>query len=521
MGNVQNSSYCEPHDIDPEERQAVLGGAANCTLAGIAEKLKRNEIKRVVVVAGAGISVSAGIPDFRTPGTGLYDNLQSYGLPDDEPTAIFDIEFFAENPRPFTQLAGEMYPRPLADGSLKYKPTATHFFLRLLHQKGILRRVYTQNIDCLERACGVPTTALVECHGSFSGGHCISCKRAVDPEWLREEFFAGKIPQCAHSTTDRSERESAEAESESSSTMCGGYCKPDITFFGENLPERFHSLHEADVRVADLLIVMGTSLQVQPVSNLPGMVDVLCPRLLINREPAGLYGRSGQPAFMADTGFRFMKGDNYRDVFNAGDCDESVMQLCEAVGWTDELLTLQRGFTAASATEYAAQADAAYSAAEEKAADDRLSLNRTRALKSGPIGTVPLDISQSQMAQLAQQFSPDEMEALQGMLMGEGGTMRGDGGDLVDTDEEEEEEEEEGSGNTEDCFEDEEPLDASAAMDQSLDQDHLLTMYINNKNKDINNNSNDMNQRLRTSSADMVSDMLNNVSIEKEEINET
>ena len=79
----------------------------------------------------------------RTPGTGLYDNLQQYRIPD--PTAIFDITFFACNPRPFFALARELYPG-------RYAPNLVHYFVRLLQEKGILLRNYTQNIDGLERS---------------------------------------------------------------------------------------------------------------------------------------------------------------------------------------------------------------------------------------------------------------------------------------------------------------------------------------------------------------------------------
>ena len=78
----------------------------------------------------------------RTPGTGLYDNLQQYKIPD--PTAIFDITYFARNPRPFFALARELYPG-------RFAPNPAHHFVRLLQDKGILLRNYTQNIDGLER----------------------------------------------------------------------------------------------------------------------------------------------------------------------------------------------------------------------------------------------------------------------------------------------------------------------------------------------------------------------------------
>ena len=78
----------------------------------------------------------------RTPGTGLYDNLQQYKIPD--PTAIFDITYFVHNPRPFFALARELYPG-------KYAPNPAHYFVRLLQDKGVLLRNYTQNIDGMER----------------------------------------------------------------------------------------------------------------------------------------------------------------------------------------------------------------------------------------------------------------------------------------------------------------------------------------------------------------------------------
>ncbi len=80
---------------------------------------------------------------FRTPGTGLYDNLRQYKIP--YPQAIFDMDYFECNPRPFYTLAKELYPCG------KYQPNYSHYFLRLLHEKNVLLRVYTQNIDGLER----------------------------------------------------------------------------------------------------------------------------------------------------------------------------------------------------------------------------------------------------------------------------------------------------------------------------------------------------------------------------------
>lgn len=97
---------------------------------------------RVVVMTGAGISTSAGIPDFRSPVTGLYASLEKFNLP--YPEALFDIKYFQNNLKPFYTLYSELYP----DGA-KYRPTLTHCFLRLLEQKGKLLRVFTQNSELL------------------------------------------------------------------------------------------------------------------------------------------------------------------------------------------------------------------------------------------------------------------------------------------------------------------------------------------------------------------------------------
>ncbi|XP_030921553.1 NAD-dependent protein deacetylase sirtuin-2-like [Geospiza fortis] len=129
-------------------------------------------------MVGAGISTSAGIPDFRSPGTGLYSNLQSYNLP--YPEAIFEIGFFKKHPEPFFALARELYPG-------QFKPTVCHYFMRLLQDKGLLLRCYTQNIDTLERVAGLDPELLVEAHGTFFTSHCLraSCRQRYSLAWMR------------------------------------------------------------------------------------------------------------------------------------------------------------------------------------------------------------------------------------------------------------------------------------------------------------------------------------------------
>ncbi len=152
-------------------------------LDGIVSYIKSGKAKKIVTMAGAGISTSAGIPDFRSPGTGLYDNLQEYNLPD--PQAVFDISFFRGNPAPFYKLAKSLYPE-----ESKFKPTPCHHFIKLLADKGLLLRHYTQNIDTLERLAGLSDELLIEAHGTFHSAHCTdnSCKKEYSQEWVKGEL---------------------------------------------------------------------------------------------------------------------------------------------------------------------------------------------------------------------------------------------------------------------------------------------------------------------------------------------
>merc|ERR1719356_597592 len=105
-------SSASDSETDDEEGESPLETA---DLEGLAQYIERNDPQNIIYMVGAGLSTSAGIPDFRSPGTGLYDNLQKYDLP--YPTAVFDIGYFRENPKPFFTLAKELYP-----GSFKPTP---------------------------------------------------------------------------------------------------------------------------------------------------------------------------------------------------------------------------------------------------------------------------------------------------------------------------------------------------------------------------------------------------------------
>ncbi len=201
----------------------------------------------MIVQTGAGISTSAGIPDFRSPDTGLYSNLARLDLP--YPEAVFDISYFRQNPLPFYALAHELFPG-------KYYPTITHSFLRLLHDKNLLLKLFTQNIDTLERKAGVPGDKIVEAHGSFATHSCIECHAPYPNEKMEKAVMQKEVPYCE---------------------KCGALVKPDIVFFGEQLPETFH-LNRTLPAAADLCIVLGTSLSVQPFASLPGFCREGVPR---------------------------------------------------------------------------------------------------------------------------------------------------------------------------------------------------------------------------------------------------
>ena len=134
--------------------------------------LKLGSKKRILVMTGAGISVSAGIPDFRTPGTGLYSQLEEYNLP--YPEAIFTVDYFIDKPEPFYRFAQNFDLE-------KFNATPTHYFAKLLQDKGLLWKVMTQNIDNLEEKTGMNMDLVTQCHGANRGAHCAKCNREVDP----------------------------------------------------------------------------------------------------------------------------------------------------------------------------------------------------------------------------------------------------------------------------------------------------------------------------------------------------
>lgn len=187
------------------------------------------ESNNIVFFGGAGVSTESGIPDFRSK-DGLYN--QQYKYPPEE---ILSHIFFMTNTEEFYKF----YKNKM--NSLKYEPNITHIKLAELEQKGKLKAVVTQNIDGLHQKAG--SKIVYELHGSVLRNYCMDCNKFYDAEYV---FNSEGIPKCS----------------------CGGIIKPDVVLYQEGLDDLTISNSILAIQQADLMIVAGTSLTVQPASSL-------------------------------------------------------------------------------------------------------------------------------------------------------------------------------------------------------------------------------------------------------------
>jgi NAD-dependent histone deacetylase SIR2 len=149
---------------------------------------------KILVITGAGISTSLGIPDFRSKDTGFYAKLKEMGMA--EPEEVFDIFNFDYDPQTFYSLAGEILPKD----SKAFTPT--HAFIRALQDQGRLQTNYTQNIDNLEGFAGITPDRLIQCHGSFATASCRKCKDQIPGEAIFDNIRKGKIAKCTKCEKD-------------------------------------------------------------------------------------------------------------------------------------------------------------------------------------------------------------------------------------------------------------------------------------------------------------------------------
>lgn len=199
----------------------------------LAERLR--EARRAVVLTGAGVSVPSGIPDFRTPEKGMWENV--------DPMEVAHIDTFHSDPERFWAFYGERFAS-LGDK----RPNGAHEALVELERRGLIDAVITQNIDRLHKDAG--TQELVEVHGSIEHSRCLSCGAVYELEWVRDEAAAEGVPRCQECTA-------------------APPLKPGVVLFGEMLPEAAIERAFALAGEADLMIAVGSSLVVHPVAGLP------------------------------------------------------------------------------------------------------------------------------------------------------------------------------------------------------------------------------------------------------------
>jgi NAD-dependent deacetylase len=209
-----------------------------------AAALLRNA-RHAVVLTGAGISTPSGIPDFRSPGSGLWEK--------DDPMEVASIYALRRDPQRFYQ-----WVRPLVSLMRQAQPNPAHIALARLEAAGRIQAVITQNIDGLHQRAG--SRVVLELHGHLRTATCLNCFRQTSAEGLEETVERGEVPRCP---------------------FCGGVVKPDVILFGEQLPTEVFIAAMEHARRADLMLVVGSSLMVMPAAKLPAITHASGGALLI------------------------------------------------------------------------------------------------------------------------------------------------------------------------------------------------------------------------------------------------
>jgi len=302
--------------------------------------------KNVVVLTGAGISTSLNIPDFRSDG-GFYSKLSS-SIGITTPEEFFSLDFFTRNSESFWDNVKPLLPKYARGKNGGYENvisnmtksdkdvavprfSKTHAFLALLQAKDKLLTNYTQNIDGLEFASGVNVKKIIQCHGSWDTATCLTCKKTISAKKYLPIVFEEGYPRCKCAGNDlpkgrtpakkkakKRKRAIYEGDSDHDSDdgtkMPKGLFKPDITFFGEPIPEYYVPRLEEDKVKADLLLIMGTSLKVRPVKTMLVDFPPHIPQIWINRDRF-----NGTHSDMPGV---------HVDIELLGECDVVVEELC-------------------------------------------------------------------------------------------------------------------------------------------------------------------------------------------------
>ena len=203
---------------------------------------------KIAVLTGAGISTESGLPDFRSV-NGIYKTLTT--------ALTFNIRLFRIWPRRFYNVIGPFY-----QDCVNAEPNAGHEALAELERQGKHVEIVTQNVDCLHQKAG--SSIVHEIHGTIGTVTCMRCKKQFKSDIFADDFAKGKVPHCP---------------------KCGKVLKPDLTFFGEALPAEPMRKAKLAFLEADLVMVLGTSLNVAPANTLPGYRVKGTPLFVINHDP--------------------------------------------------------------------------------------------------------------------------------------------------------------------------------------------------------------------------------------------
>jgi len=261
------------------------------------QKLKNNEFKKIVFLVGAGISTSAGIPDFRSE-NGIFNQIkEKYNL--DSPQKFFDIDYFYKSPNLFYEFSKEFY-------SKNYEPTLFHYSMSFIDHKNLLYYIFTQNIDNLESKLNINKEKIVFSHGNLFEASCPKCGEKVNFYNYLEYVMNNKIKYCE---------------------KCGSPVKSSVIFYGESLSEEFFE-KSFDILNADLIFIAGTNLEVAPFNKLAyGHTNPNSYRVVINKL------RIGKKYVVRGLDY---EDPNSKDIMLIGDCDKIVKMLIDDLGWEKE-----------------------------------------------------------------------------------------------------------------------------------------------------------------------------------------
>ncbi|MDD3520232.1 MAG: NAD-dependent deacetylase [Actinomycetota bacterium] len=206
-----------------------------------------NDSNKITILTGAGISTESGIPDFRSKKTGLWNRFDS---------SLLSREFLYKNPEKFYELAIQLLS--ILKNGQKIKPNKAHYILAEMENNGIISSLITQNIDNLHKLAG--SKNIYEVHGNMKKAYCVFCKNEYSFLTLYKKVLRKQIPPLC--------------------PECGSILRTSVILFGDELNEQFYKARE-EAMTSDLMMVIGSSLEVGPVNTLPMLAKKF---IIINRD---------------------------------------------------------------------------------------------------------------------------------------------------------------------------------------------------------------------------------------------